>query len=307
VTVPGHRPTTPSSARSGRPSRPELVSVIIPVRDGEATLGEELEALARQTYRGAWEVVIADNGSTDGTRAVADEWAIKLPSLRVVDASARPGSSHARNVGAAAARGSFLAFCDADDVVDEQWLAELVAAGLVHDLVGGVQEAARLNDQRVQSWRSPRKTQALVTALDFLAFAPTSTLGVWADVYETVGGLRSEYVQAHDVEFSWRAQLAGFDLGFAPQAIVHYRYRSTPRSIARQAYWSAYDAAQLYCDYRHDGVPPPNLRHSLRRLVWLVVRSPLLVDPARRGTWVRRGADAAGRVIGSLTFRVLYV
>jgi glycosyltransferase involved in cell wall biosynthesis len=281
------------------------VSVVIPVRNGEATLALQLDALAGQTYDGEWEVVVADNGSTDRTRAVAEEWAVKLPSLRVVEASGRPGSSHARNVGAAAARGGFLAFCDADDVVDDGWLAELVAAGLGHDLVGGVQHAERLNDDRVQRWRSPRPTEGLVTALDFLPFAPTSNLGVWADVYDALGGLRPAYVQAHDVEFSWRAQLAGFDLGFAPRAVVHYRYRSTTRGIAKQAYWSAFDAVQLVRDYRRAGVPRPSLGRVVRLYPWLLARWPLVLDPAQRGTWVRRAADAWGHLVASVRFRVL--
>jgi glycosyltransferase involved in cell wall biosynthesis len=281
-----------------------LVSVVIPVRNGESTIGVQLEALSRQSYAGDWEVVVADNGSTDGTLAVVEDWSIKVPALRVVEASARPGSSHARNVGAAAARGTFLAFCDADDMVDEHWLDELVTAGLRFDLVGGVQVASELNDDRVQGWRTPRPTDQLPTALDFLPFTPTSNLGVWADVYESVGGLRSEYTQAHDVEFSWRAQLEGFVLGFAPKAVVHYRYRSTTRGIARQSYWSAYDSVQLFADYACRGAPRPSVARALRLYLWLLVRLPMLADPGRRNTWVRRAANAVGHVVASAKFGV---
>jgi glycosyltransferase involved in cell wall biosynthesis len=104
------------------------VSVVIPVRNAADHLEEQLAALASQTYEGSWEVVVADNGSTDASLEVVRSWALRVPHLEIVDASDRAGPSHARNVGAAAARGRVLAFVDADDVAAPTWLAELVAA-----------------------------------------------------------------------------------------------------------------------------------------------------------------------------------
>lgn len=300
--------TEPSSDRSG-PTRPPpaLVSVIIPVRNGEGTLPEELAALTKQTYRGAWEVVVADNGSTDRTTDVCREWADRLPGFRVVDASDRPGSSHARNVGAAAARGELLAFCDADDVVDERWLESMVDVAVHHDLVGGVQDAARLNDDTVRRTRGARTRRALVRPLGFLPFAPTSNLAVWADVYRTVGGLDIAYPQAHDVEFSWRAQLGGFDLGHAPDAVVHYRYRSTVKGVAKQAYLTGHDAVQLYRDYRASGARRPAGRDVARRWAACLLRVPLLLVPSQRIASARLLANNAGRLVASVKFGVLFL
>ena len=71
------------------------VTVVIPAFNVAPTIEDQLAALAEQRFDGSWEVVVADNGSTDETRAVAARWAEKLPSLRVVDASQRRGVSHA--------------------------------------------------------------------------------------------------------------------------------------------------------------------------------------------------------------------
>src|SRR4051794_16576472 len=106
---------------------PRLLTVVLPVRDAEAYLAEQLAALGRQTYTGEWEVVVVDNGCTDGTLAVVDAWRARLPDVRVV-AAPRRGLNRARNAGAAAARGELLAFCDADDVVCDGWLTALVDA-----------------------------------------------------------------------------------------------------------------------------------------------------------------------------------
>ena len=110
-------------------SRPELslVSVVMPVRNGARYIGEQLTALAAQSYHGPWELVVADNRCTDRTVSVVERFRSALPVVRLVEASTRVSLNHARNVGAAAAAGELLAFCDADDVADRDWLAALRA------------------------------------------------------------------------------------------------------------------------------------------------------------------------------------
>ena len=90
-------------------SRPDL-SVIVPVLNAVPTLGQQLEALSRQAYDGTWEVVVADNGSTDGSPELAAAWQDKLPALRVIDASDRRGAGATRNAAARVARGDVFAF-----------------------------------------------------------------------------------------------------------------------------------------------------------------------------------------------------
>jgi hypothetical protein len=89
--------------------------------------------------------------------------------------------------------------------------------------------------------------------------------------------------------------------------VVHYRYRTSPRGIARQAYVSGLDSARLYRDYRRYGMPPIPLRRSLRTWAWLVIRSSFLLSPVKRGIWVRRAGEALGRLSGSLRLRVWFL
>src|SRR3954453_11016098 len=79
---------------------PVDVSVVIPCLDAAEVLPRQLEALANQEREGAWDVIVGDHGSTDDTRAIAESYAGRLPSLRVVDASERQGRQHACNAGA---------------------------------------------------------------------------------------------------------------------------------------------------------------------------------------------------------------
>ena len=90
---------------------------------------------------------------------------------------------------------------------------------------------------------------ALAVARGFLAYAPSCNLGVWADIYRRLNGFSESYGQAHDVDFCWRAQLAGFSLRFAPGADVQYRLRSDLRGVWRQALAMGREAALLHRDF----------------------------------------------------------
>ena len=92
------------------------IESVIDVRNGAAELGQQLEALASQEFDRTWEVVIVDNGSTDSSAQLALSFAGRLP-VRVVDASDKPGRSHALNRGVDEARGLNLVFLDADDEI----------------------------------------------------------------------------------------------------------------------------------------------------------------------------------------------
>jgi glycosyltransferase involved in cell wall biosynthesis len=98
------------------------LSVVIPCYNAESTIEEQLDALADQHWIEPWEVVVANNRCTDNSIAIVRSYQSKIPNLRIVDASERQGQPYALNIGAEAALGEALAFCDADDVVGEGWL-----------------------------------------------------------------------------------------------------------------------------------------------------------------------------------------
>ena len=118
-----------------------LVSIVLPVRNGAATLTRALASIHAQTWRD-WELLAVDDGSTDGTRELLVAAARKDLRVRLVDAPAH-GLVPALNEGIAAARGELIARMDADDESHPERLSEQVAAlladpslGLVGCLVG---------------------------------------------------------------------------------------------------------------------------------------------------------------------------
>lgn len=109
-----------------RPGDPR-VSILICTRDRAASLARALSGLsAMRPVACPWEVLVVDNGSRDETAQVVAGFAGRLPLRRI--AEPRPGLSHARNAGVAAACGDYLLWTDDDVRVDAEWLAAYVAA-----------------------------------------------------------------------------------------------------------------------------------------------------------------------------------
>ena len=283
------------------------VSVVMPVLNGAVTLPQQLQAMAAQTYPDRWELLVADNGSTDATAQVVREWAAKMPWLRQVDASDRMSTNHARNVGAAAARSDLLAFCDADDVATPGWLAAMVAALRSYDLVGGRLDDEALNDPVTRAWRSRPDANRLPSALYFRPYATSANLGVRAQVLRALGGWNEGFVRGGtEVEFCWRAQLAGYRLGYAPDAVMQYRYRATRWAFAYQLYRYGRAEVQLFRAFRDRGAPRPSVYRACRAWAWAFLHLPyLLRSRTHQGRWLRTAAFRVGRLDGSVRFRTL--
>src|SRR5436190_9496549 len=88
-----------------------LISCIVPVFNGDRYLAETLDSILAQTHRPI-EIIVVDDGSTDGTSAIAAEYGEKIRYIRQENS----GVASARNLGLQSARGDFIAFLDADDL-----------------------------------------------------------------------------------------------------------------------------------------------------------------------------------------------
>jgi glycosyltransferase involved in cell wall biosynthesis len=212
------------------------VSVVIAARDAAGTLPRQLDALAAQRTDCRWEVLVADNGSQDGTPEIARSHADALPDLRVLDASAQIGAGPARNAAASVARGEVLLFCDADDVVDTGWLEQMRGALAEHAVTAGRLEWAVLNDEVAQRSRALPQVDGLqhTEPLPWLPHASSSNLGIRTSLFRRLGGFDPAVRFLQDTDLCWRAQLAGADLAYVPDAVVHMRLRASLRGAWRQ-------------------------------------------------------------------------
>jgi len=296
-----------SEATEQRTEPPTTMSVIIACHNAAPTLGEQLQSLAEQVYDEPWELIIADNGSTDGSLGVVERYRPRFDFVRIVDASDVRGASHARNVGAAAARAPYLAFCDADDVVGADWLRAVTQAVQQHDFVASRFEGERLNAPEVLRVRQcPQQDGLMVFKYSpFLPFAGACGMAVSRSLFNALGGFDETLLNGEDIDFCWRAQLGGTELHFAGDAIVHIRLRSEPRDVMRQAEAYGYWTVPLYARYRQHGMPTVPWHSGASKWLRLLVRLPRLVRRPSRTKWLREFAYRRGLLRGSIKHRTL--
>lgn len=274
------------------------VSVIIPTRNRRHFLDVQLVALAQQIYDGELEVVIADNGSTDGTpeHIVGHPLRDRL-NMRWVDASEQQGVSYARNIGAEHASGDLLLFCDDDDRVHENWISSLIEfLDTGYDVVGSGVELHTMNPDRQLQPQQPQQAPQP-------SYAPAlsgCSLACRAPVYRKLDGMDPTWESNEDVHFGWRAHRDGFRVGFLPDALVGYRLRTGFKECFGQGRSRAIGLERLKVEFPEHGLDSV-------RFFWTVVGVSLYaIDPRRTGA--ERGAllgVAVGSLLGGLRYRTL--
>jgi glycosyltransferase involved in cell wall biosynthesis len=283
------------------------LSVVIACYNAEATIGEQLEALAQQRWDARWEIVVADNRCTDGSRRVVERYAARLLNVRLIDAFERQGTAYAMNTGVRAARGAWLAFCDADDVVGSGWVAAMGEGLARHTFVSGPLETERLNTTPLARHRVNPQTTGIqqYTYPPFLPHAGAGNMGVRRDVYDAVGGFDESLEALFDTDFCWKVQLHGVPLVPLPGAVLHVRHRDRARQLLRQARkYAEYDVL-LYKRYRPRGMPKLSLYRGLRAWLDLALCAPDVLRAETRARYLWDLGWRTGRLYGSLKHRVL--
>lgn len=207
-------------------------AVIIPARNAAATLPAALAALAAQADPPAHEVIVVDDGSTDGTRTEAQN--AGLP-VRLLSTRGGEGPGAARNVGAAATQAPLLVFTDADCEPEPEWLATVVEAARRADVVQGV--VLPPPDVPIGPY------DRFVAVASEYGLYQTANLAIRRDVFERAGGFepivrpRRGKEMGEDAWLAWRAKRLGARVAFEPDAVVRHAVfeRGAAGYLAEQA------------------------------------------------------------------------
>ncbi len=154
----------------------ELVSVIVPVYNTEKDLDRCVSSILSQTYRSI-EVLLVDDGSTDKSGTICDEYAKSNDNVRVFHTS-NHGAAHARNVGIQEARGEYITFVDSDDYIDDEMIDALMNDMITNDSdlsISSLHEEKDSNDFCI-SLNSNHEDQILFLSEKYLIFGPTQKM-----------------------------------------------------------------------------------------------------------------------------------
>lgn len=219
--------------QTARPTPP--VTVVIPVLDDASRLDRCLAALEAQTYRGALEVIVVDNGSRDRPEEVVE----RHPRARLVH-EARRSSYSARNTGVAEANGEVLAFTDSDCLPHPEWIERGVDAVLTPGGGGFVSGRVDVHPQ-VPGRPSVPELHDVLDGFPQQRYAERMHFGVTANIFVTrrtfdrVGPFHEGLISGGDMEWGQRAHAAGTSVRFVPGAVVDHPARTSVRAILRKS------------------------------------------------------------------------
>ena len=238
------------------------LSVVIPTL-GRPTLHHQLHALRACRWTRPWEIVVADNSRDHLAAEICASWIDQLPSLRHVDASSRPGRSHAVNCGARHARAPHLLFLDDDDAACER-IIERVGDSLLagaHVVVFSL-DVRSLNDTHV--WGSCDHDELESRRPMFRSIpAVWGCAGIDKEIFLGLGGFDETFPYAEDLEFSLRLhQTTGIVPIWIPEQLLRYRLRSTWRERFHQRAQAQRAIMRLAASYPDIGAPPSRNRYT---------------------------------------------
>ncbi len=165
-------------------------------------------------------------------------------------------------MGAAAASGDLLVFCDSDDIVHPEWVESIEAAWTPESIVAGRIAVLHPDTDPMVLPTGPNPGRAHFRG--FLPFADSANLAIGRLDLRRLGGLDESFWFSADVELSWRAQLAGLTFVDAPDAVVFKRPAPAGWVCFRQYHRWGRTAPQLYRHFRAAGMPSRSARDTLR-------------------------------------------
>ena len=278
----------------------QSVSILLPTRNRADDLARTLECLATvQVPRGMEaELLVVDNGSTDGTQAVMA--ACHIPQMEVhCLREPRPGRARACNDAIAAARGDILLFTDDDMRFPCDWIAGMCAP-LLRGEAHAVSGAVRIPPHLLLPWMDDYHRGWLGSSENFNEADINNMLGgnmaCSREVFEKVPGfdpdLGAGMLGYHEESlFTWQLKLAGCRVRFLPGVVVEHHFTASRLSRAAMlgmATRAGHSSAYLAHHWEHRRIRNPHYRWSRARArlaYWRLRRFGLRVPPDHSPRW----------------------
>lgn len=264
------------------------LSALICTRNRAKSLGETLARIFAQRFAGGYdfEVIVVDNGSTDETRQVVEQFVERHHGVVRYCFEPRRGLSHARNTGIAEARGEIIVFTDDDVLVDADWLNQ-IHREFIDDpgltMLGGRVLLARPELQEISLQTCD---QRLTFAFpDNGNFAIGANMAFRRELFDRVGlfdprlGAGRFFAGGDETDLFYRALRAGYKLHYVPNVLVYHNHdRVTAEQVCRLSYSYGKGGAAYLIKHALQGD-----RYAMRMIYWLLLSLPT--------DWLGRGEN----------------
>jgi cellulose synthase/poly-beta-1,6-N-acetylglucosamine synthase-like glycosyltransferase len=219
------------------------ISIVIPTYNAEMTIGPLLDSLLKLDYPD-YEIIVVNDGSEDGTKAIVGQYQVKLLN------QANRGASAARDVGLRAATGEIVAYVDSDVAVTQDWLRRLVEPFQDSHIGATTGRTVFLRNEMCTSWvRSMDIERRNAGRKEYTRLANGPNSAFRKSVLLEVGGFDPHWYHAEDTEVSYLVWRQGYKIRYVPEAVVHHVPEEDWRNFLRKRYRDAKAFTRMLAKY----------------------------------------------------------
>ena len=222
------------------------VSVIIPVYNRSREMEDCLKSVISQKTTFNYEVIVVDDGSTDNTASVINQWKRRYPSkIRILAKDKNEGASKAINSGIAKATGKIIALVDSDCIAKSDWLENITSYIRRGDekITAGYSEGEVKNAWQKIIQESYERTRKNSVKDGYMKSFDTKNAAAAKDVFNKVGFFRVRH--NYDIDFGARCSANDIKIKHVSNAVVKHKHRTSLRAVLKNSYWYYLSYASL--------------------------------------------------------------
>lgn len=293
-----------------------FVTVIVPVYNGEHTIGNCINSLLSLSYPSSkLELIIVDNNSKDATNRIVKRYSvISLLEQRIQSSYA------ARNTGLKRSTGEIIAFTDSDCLVDKKWILKAVECfkdkkiGCVAGKIEGYSRSNYIEDYLVRTGCLSQGSTR------FLPYAQTANAIYRRGVFDSIGMFEENWISGGDADLTWRMLMnSTYKVCHCNEALVYHAHRSTLKGFFKQRITWGYGEVLMHKKYKkyYQNRKGELLRdykefyhEVLRRfpsLIYCHINQKKLIDIDKELTAIAMIGRRFGRIKGSFYEREFYI
>ncbi|MBL7196911.1 MAG: glycosyltransferase [Candidatus Omnitrophica bacterium] len=225
------------------------VSIIVPVYNGEKTLSLCLDSLMNLNYpKEKLEIIVVDNNSTDGTKDITKRYSVKYVFEN------KKGEFTARNAGTKSSSGEFIAFTDADCIVDKDWIERLIKGFDSNDIAGC---GGKVLSYQPKTWAEKyvdsdnrfSQENYIMGKTSWLPWAGAGNVIYRRKILDEIDLFDRRFITSGDADLSWRVLLKGYQIRYVPEAVIWHKRRDTLTPLCKQFFGYGIGRAQSFKKY----------------------------------------------------------